>query len=85
MDCKLCSIIAEKKEVYFETEEIIILKHEDTVIAAMKEHIAEIPPGKASGIIKATIYALHKNQPNKRYSIGKSEYDGHHSVSVTLK
>lgn len=85
MDCKLCSIIAEKKEVYFETEEIIILKHEEIVIAAMKEHIAEIPPGKASGIIKATFYALHRNQPNKRYSIKKSEYEGHHSIIVSLK
>jgi hypothetical protein len=83
-DCKICGLISDdKKEVYFEAEEVIVFKLKNFVYACPKEHKAKLEDNEASGLLKILMKVLGKYHPNHFYSI-KNHSNKEHFCIYTI-
>jgi hypothetical protein len=83
-DCKLCGLISNtEKEVYFETEEVIVFKLDKYVYACPKQHKPTIEDNEASGMLKILMKVLGKYHPNHFYSL-KHYPDKNHFCIYTI-
>jgi len=85
-DCEICGLISNKeKEVYFETEDVIVFKSSNLVYACPKKHKHSLEDNEASGLLKILMKVLGKYNPNHFYSFKRHSNKDHFCVYTLIK
>ena len=80
--CEICELIKEKAqiEIFKETDLFIVFQAEKDVIAATKEHKAELDNQKKNYMMSCLLYALGRNFRQK-WSIELQKSDHFHIIA----